>query len=355
MWPARNLVLSSESHHNADPEKNDADGFAAKLTVGDGNVFRFCLSHHNIDDGFDLYAKSTLGPHGPVTIEDSVAYRNGFLTDDPGEVSAQSGKGFKLGGESIAVNSLLRNSIAYANVTQGVSSNTSPDGAISSVTAYANAENNLVLSTVTSPTTSYAVAGFLSAGAPTVDEISLRGQADTITPDPSNYLSGRNAQGVVVSPDWFVSTDTSRVPTVAPDGSIDMHGLFQLTDRAPGTTGARFTANPAPTVVVVGPEPGAQPQGVYLTGLSARAQCVGGKVTLSVTAVNGTKAPVTVVAFTEAGLKLSAIQPGRDASMQFQSARTSLRAGTATLMALNWTGTVGMQPYAVPYAGVSCR
>ncbi len=32
----------------------DADGFAAKLTVGDGNVFDGCISYNNADDGWDL-------------------------------------------------------------------------------------------------------------------------------------------------------------------------------------------------------------------------------------------------------------------------------------------------------------
>jgi hypothetical protein len=73
LWPSHNLVLSSVAHNNADPLANDADGFAAKLTVGDGNAFRYCISHHNIDDGWDLYAKSTSGPIGDVVVEDSVA------------------------------------------------------------------------------------------------------------------------------------------------------------------------------------------------------------------------------------------------------------------------------------------
>ncbi|MET9971049.1 silent information regulator protein Sir2, partial [Streptomyces sp. NPDC006356] len=38
-WPANNLILSSESHDNADSDGEDADGFAAKLTSGKGNVF----------------------------------------------------------------------------------------------------------------------------------------------------------------------------------------------------------------------------------------------------------------------------------------------------------------------------
>ncbi len=35
-WPANNLILSAESHDNADSDGEDADGFAAKLTTGSG-------------------------------------------------------------------------------------------------------------------------------------------------------------------------------------------------------------------------------------------------------------------------------------------------------------------------------
>ena len=80
-WPANNLVLSSESHDNADSDGEDADGFASKLTSGPGNVFRNTVAHNNIDDGWDLYTKSETGPIGPVTIEDSLAYENGTLSD----------------------------------------------------------------------------------------------------------------------------------------------------------------------------------------------------------------------------------------------------------------------------------
>lgn len=79
-WPSNNLILNCEAYDNQDPDNEDADGFAAKLTCGTGNVFRGCISHHNIDDGWDLYAKSETGPIGPVTIENCVSYNNGTLT-----------------------------------------------------------------------------------------------------------------------------------------------------------------------------------------------------------------------------------------------------------------------------------
>lgn len=124
-WPSNNLVLSSESHDNADSDGEDADGFAAKLTVGTGNVFRYAVSHNNIDDGWDLYTKTDTGPIGPVTIEDSLSYDNGTLTDGS-QAGAGDRNGYKLGGEDIAVNHIVRRSIAYQNGKHGFTYNSNP-------------------------------------------------------------------------------------------------------------------------------------------------------------------------------------------------------------------------------------
>jgi hypothetical protein len=121
-WPANNLILSSESHDNADSDGEDADGFAAKLTAGPGNVFRYAVSHNNIDDGWDLYTKTDTGPIGVVTIEDSLSYGNGTLSD-----GSQAGNGdrngYKLGGEDISVNHVIRRNISYDNGKHGFTYN----------------------------------------------------------------------------------------------------------------------------------------------------------------------------------------------------------------------------------------
>ena len=48
--------------NNADRAMEDADGFAAKLTTGEGNVFDGCIAAYNADDGWDLFAKAATGP-----------------------------------------------------------------------------------------------------------------------------------------------------------------------------------------------------------------------------------------------------------------------------------------------------
>ncbi|MBN6547772.1 right-handed parallel beta-helix repeat-containing protein, partial [Streptomyces bryophytorum] len=141
-WPANNLVLSSESHDNSDSGGENADGFAAKLTAGPGNVFRYDVSHNNIDDGWDLYTKSDTGPIGVVTIENSLSYDNGTLSD--GTVnSAGDRNGFKLGGEKIAVNHVVRNSIAYHNGHDGFTYNSNPgDMTVTDNVSIDNSERN---------------------------------------------------------------------------------------------------------------------------------------------------------------------------------------------------------------------
>lgn len=273
MWPSYNTVVSSVSHNNADTEFTGADGFAAKLTVGEGNVFRWTISHHNIDDGYDLYAKSTEGPIGAVLIEESVAYSNGRLEGDPGATVGADGQGFKLGGESQSGDHLLRNSISYDNVGNGVTSNSGPNPRVESVTT---ALNGLVredregagvnLYTNNAPVTDFQATGVLSYANSDRDRIQFIEQDDDLLHDPTNYFNGRSAEARVgaradvaeqpteVTEEWFVSTDFEAVrPEIAEDGSIEMNGLFDLTDVAPAETGARMSAHPNPTALEVFP------------------------------------------------------------------------------------------------------
>lgn len=141
-WPGNNLILNCEAYDNKDPDNEDADGFAAKLTSGNGNVFRNCVSHHNIDDGWDLYTKSDTGPIGAVTLENCIAHSNGRLTD--GSTSGNGDKnGFKLGGEDISVNHIVRRCVAFNNGKHGFTYNRNL-GTIEMTnnTGYNNAERN---------------------------------------------------------------------------------------------------------------------------------------------------------------------------------------------------------------------
>lgn len=141
-WPSNNQVIQCESYDNADTDGEDADGFAAKLTCGEGNVFRGCYAHNNIDDGWDLYTKTATGAIGRITLEYCISYKNGTLTD--GTVNSSGDRnGFKLGGEDISVNHTVRFCIAAENGKHGFTYNRNL-GNINfyNNTAYNNAERN---------------------------------------------------------------------------------------------------------------------------------------------------------------------------------------------------------------------
>lgn len=121
-WPSNNLILGCESYDNRDSANEDADGFAAKLTVGTGNIFRNCVSHHNIDDGWDLYTKSDTGPIGIVTLEGCIAHNNGILTTG-GTSGGGDKNGFKLGSSAHQINHIVRRCIAYKNGKHGFTDN----------------------------------------------------------------------------------------------------------------------------------------------------------------------------------------------------------------------------------------
>ena len=113
LWASYNRVVNSESYSNEDPGKINADGFAVKMRVGEGNRLEGCYSHDNIDDGYDLFNKIEDGANGVVVIENSIARNN-------------TSNGFKLGGEGQPVAHEIRNSIAVGNHLDGFTDNFNP-------------------------------------------------------------------------------------------------------------------------------------------------------------------------------------------------------------------------------------
>ncbi|MDG5789342.1 right-handed parallel beta-helix repeat-containing protein [Evansella sp. AB-P1] len=124
-WPQHNLVISSVAHDNRDLSDINADGFAAKLGVGVGNVFRGNIAHNNIDDGWDFYNRINEGPNMPITLDGNIAYSNGKLSDGYRE-DGTSGSGFKVGGEGLPVAHIIKNNIAFDNNQDGFTDNFNP-------------------------------------------------------------------------------------------------------------------------------------------------------------------------------------------------------------------------------------
>lgn len=147
-WPHDILIKNCLSYENADAGYEDADGFAAKIFVGENIVFDGCVAHHNSDDGWDLYAKKESGCIGAVTIRNCVAYSNGFIHDKDGNlIIAGNGNGFKLGGESLSGKHTLLNSYSFMNKAIGIDANSCPDIKVSNCVSYDNKGANVALYT----------------------------------------------------------------------------------------------------------------------------------------------------------------------------------------------------------------
>ena len=141
-WPENNLVQYCISHDNADSAMNNADGFAAKLTVGVGNIFFSSVAYNNADDGWDLFSKIETGAIGKVRVEKCIAYNNGVLSDGR---SGGDGNGFKLGGDGIGVEHELLDSISFNNLANGVTSNSNPKCRVINVISWNNWGANFTL------------------------------------------------------------------------------------------------------------------------------------------------------------------------------------------------------------------
>ena len=153
-WPSYNLIKNCTSFDNYDAETygENADGYAAKLTVGYGNVFDGCIAFRNSDDGWDLFAKVDSGDIGTVILYNCVSFENGFLSykNDNQEDSKfgtydtlnGDGIGFKLGGSVMKGNVIVENCLAFNNKLHGVGDNSNP-GVISvkNFTAFNNCAN----------------------------------------------------------------------------------------------------------------------------------------------------------------------------------------------------------------------
>ena len=104
-------MINCDSYRNYDAATNgsNADGFAAKLHPGPGNVFKGDRAWENADDGWDLFLTDY-----PVLIENSWTWHNG----DPAIFNhtgpwGGNGNGFKVGGGNNHAQHILKNCIAF--------------------------------------------------------------------------------------------------------------------------------------------------------------------------------------------------------------------------------------------------
>ena len=278
-WPSYNTIINCSSFMNYDSGYEDADGFAAKLTCGDGNKFIGCIAAFNADDGWDLFAKVESGSIGVVTIENCLAFKNGYLFGAAGMgpngsdliyrcdkdlsidlsiynkktpiVSAGNGNGFKMGGDSMSGYHVLRNSIAFGNKSKGIDSNSCPDIQIYNSISYNNEANNVALYTGAAVNTDYYVENLVSikdsscsnGGSSTLENISPKGtQNNNKIYGSKNYFwngsRSLNSDGVEFNTSKFVhmsmnnaifGAKDTRIDRDA-DGSINLHGFLTIKD-----------------------------------------------------------------------------------------------------------------------------
>jgi hypothetical protein len=124
---AHNQILNCDSWGNLDSATGgeNADGFAAKLRIGPGNVFRGCRAWNNADDGWDLFASDDV-----VTIDECWAFSNGKPIG--GSNPQGDGNGFKLGGEPNGAGQggavhLVTSSFGFENKKCGFVRNNNPE------------------------------------------------------------------------------------------------------------------------------------------------------------------------------------------------------------------------------------
>ena len=266
-WPSHNLILNCTSYLNADAGYEDADGFAAKLTVADGNVFDGCIAAYNADDGWDLFAKVETGAIGQVTIQNCVAFKNGYVLDANGqEVDAGNGNGFKMGGSSISGHHMLVNSVSFGNKAKGIDSNSCPDIQVYSSTSYNNGSYNVALYTNDAKNTAFIAKGILSfkdstnaAGQLVAEQFKPKGTQETGDyENAANYYwrgeNSTNSEGAAVAAGWFRNMDMNSAIHGGihrnANGTINMNGFLELTDEAPEGVGARMTGTASAVIGV---------------------------------------------------------------------------------------------------------
>lgn len=266
-WPSHNLILNCTSYLNADAGYEDADGFAAKLTVADGNVFDGCIAAYNADDGWDLFAKVETGAIGQVTIQNSVAFKNGYVLDENGqEVDAGNGNGFKMGGSSISGQHILRNSVSFSNKAKGIDSNSCPDIQVYASTSYNNESYNVALYTNDAKNTAFTAQGILSFKDSTnaaeeliAEQFKPKGTQETSAyENAANYYwrgeNSTNSEGIAATAEWFQNMDMNSAIHGGirrnTDGTINMNGFLAVTSAVPSGVGARMTGTPSTVFTV---------------------------------------------------------------------------------------------------------
>lgn len=165
------------SHDNFDaPDGNDADGIS--ISSGDGNRVRYCIVFDNSDDGVDTWRSTN------TLVERCLSVHNGFQGGD--------GNGFKAGGAGVTSHTVVRESVAYGNKTNGFDHNTGLDVRFDNDTAYANGGY-----------------GFIAAHGTLRNNLAVDNRAGALYGDDSGNVQISNSWNLNVRGSPFASTDAT--------------------------------------------------------------------------------------------------------------------------------------------------
>jgi hypothetical protein len=214
---AGNLILNLDSYGNRDPRKNgeSADGLGIKEGGGSGNVVRGARLWNNVDDGFDAWMFTS-----PITIQNSVAYGNGYNRWNIPSFSGD-GNGFKLGGSGgtgPAAAHAVGNTFSWSNAAHGFTDNGNTGAiTINRSTAWKNAKTGFdVDGGSTSRLTANLAVGNKTAvalGSSTASGNSwnIGGTWTLTSTDASTITGARAADGAIRSSNFLVPSNGAAV------------------------------------------------------------------------------------------------------------------------------------------------
>ena len=246
-WPSDNLILNCTAYNNCDISHVNADGFSVGAFRGENNIFRGCAAYSNAGDGFDLSDRTLSDSLDFVTIENCISYRNGQTVCRFCNTSVKGeGNGFKLGFASTRVENVLKNSIAFDNLSNGVTTNSNPGAIVeNTISAFNGGSGFKLYGQITDLIT-------LKAS----NDISYQNmQSDVVKLDSllneSNFFDGKNSENELITADMFESVDYKNYTlSRLDDGSINMNGLFILTEKSPKDLKLAINTYDTPSKVV---------------------------------------------------------------------------------------------------------
>jgi hypothetical protein len=230
-----NLIKNVDSYYNADSSLENADGFAAKLDVGNGNKFYGCRAWNNLDDGFDGYLRGA--NNITTTYENSWVIRNGYLKD--GSLGAGDGNGFKTGGsdgKDLKHNAIFINTIAAGNAVDGYDHNSNRgEVTIHNAIAHNNGRNinfsssNTASKLTIKNTISLGASDSLSANSTDIQANSWQDghsatESDFVSVDIDELLAPRKADGSLPDVNYFKLVNGSDLIDAGVDVGLPYNG-----------------------------------------------------------------------------------------------------------------------------------